>query len=247
MTPFGQDAIRPVLAVVPARGGSKGLPGKNVRLLAGLPLIAHSIRCAQACDVVDTVVVSTDSDEIAQVARGFGAVVPFLRPAELASDVAPMWPVIRHALAETERHTGQRYGSVLLLDPTTPGRSPSDLSAGVTRLAADASADGIVGVSESEHNPLWYCVVEDGGYMRDLIPEARQYARRQDVPPVYEINGAMYLWTRRHVLEADDWRVGRLLMHVLPRARAINIDDLAQFERAQAAFDSGAIQFPWVQ
>src|SRR4051812_8742805 len=114
----------PCLAVVPARGGSRGLPGKNVRPLAGLPLLVHSLRCAALAPDVTRTVVSTDSAEIAQVARAHGADVPFLRPAELATDEAPMMPVLAHAVAAVEAEEGRAYGSVLLLDPTSPGRTP---------------------------------------------------------------------------------------------------------------------------
>jgi N-acylneuraminate cytidylyltransferase len=238
--------VRPLLAVVPARGGSKGLPGKNVRSLHGLPLIAHSIGCARLSPEIDRLVVSTDSEEIAAVARAHGADVPFLRPAELASDTAAMWPVIKHALRATEEIDGVEYASVLLLDPTSPGRLPLDIANAVRQLESDPAAVGVIGVSEPDFNPLWYCVVNEGGYMSDLVPGANRYARRQDVPPVYKINGTLYLWRREHVLTADDWRTGRLLMEVIPQERAINIDVAAQFEQVSASLDAGTLDFPWL-
>jgi N-acylneuraminate cytidylyltransferase len=240
--------VRPVLAVIPARGGSKGLPGKNIRPLRGLPLIAHSIRCAGLAADVSRVIVSTDSDAIAEVARAHGADVPFLRPPELASDTAAMWPVIQHALRTVEELDGIQYGSVLLLDPTSPGRLPEDIAAAVAALEGDDTADGVVGVSEPEFNPYWHCVVDDGaGYMRDLIPGAGGYARRQDVPPVYRINATLYLWRRAHVLGAADWRTGRMRMHVLPESRAMHIDDVEQFEHANLALEAGLVKLPWLE
>src|SRR6476659_10209617 len=113
-----------VLAVVPARGGSKGLPGKNIRPLAGLPLLAHSLRAAALVPSVTRCIVSTDSPEIAAVARGAGGDVPFDRPTELAADETPMAPVLRHALAFVEEHEGAAYDYLLLLDPTSPVRRP---------------------------------------------------------------------------------------------------------------------------
>lgn len=242
----GDTGVRPLVAIIPARGGSKGLPGKNVRPLHGLPLIAHSIQCARATPEIDRVIVTTDDDAIAEVARQYGADVPFRRPPELASDTAAMWPVIKHALAETKREGRAHYGSVVLLDPTSPGRFPSDISEAVRRLEEDPEADGIIGVSEPEFNPMWYCVVEEGGYMRDLVPGANRFARRQDVPPVYRINGTLYVWRRRHVLQADDWRTGRLLLHVIPAERAINIDTIDQFDAVGAGLAAGRIHFPWL-
>ena len=240
------SAVRPVLAVVPARGGSKGLPGKNIRPLAGLPLIAHSIRCAAASPSVDRVIVSTDSDEIADVALAHGAEVPFRRPAELATDGAAMWPVLQHALRETEQLDGSRFGSLLLLDPTSPGRTPEDVEAAVAALERDPTSDGVVAVSEPDFNPYWHCVVEEGGYMRDLIPGAERFARRQDVPTVYRINGSLYLWRRDFVLETTNWRAGRLQLHEMPERRAIHIDDAEQFEHAEHLLRSGAVRLPWL-
>ncbi|MEW6719492.1 MAG: acylneuraminate cytidylyltransferase family protein, partial [Thermodesulfobacteriota bacterium] len=182
--------VKPVLCVIPARGGSKGLPGKNIRPLAGLPLIAHSLRCAGMCAGIARTIVSTDSGEIAAVARANGADVPFLRPEELAGDTTPMLPVLQHALREMERIDGKRYGSVLLLDPTSPGRFPSDVEECVRRLDADPAADGVVGVSRPDFNPYWHCVVEREGYMAPLIPGADRFGRRQDVPAVYRINAS---------------------------------------------------------
>ena len=235
-----------LLAIIPARGGSKSLPGKNVRLLAGLPLIGHSIRCAQLTPAITRTIVSTDSEAIASVAEDLGADVPFLRPADLASDSAAMWPVIQHALVETERQSDVLYDAVVLLDPTSPGRIPEDIETAVAELQRDPRADGVIGVSEPEFNPYWHCVVDRDGYMQDLIPGAQSYVRRQDVPPVYRINATLYVWRREHVLGADDWRSGRLRMYVVPDLRAFHIDDAAQFQRAELMLEHGLIQLPWL-
>ena len=105
---------------------------------------------------------------------------------------------------------------------------------------------GVVGVSEPEFNPYWHCVIEKNGYMEDLIPGARQYGRRQDVPVVYRINATLYLWRREHVLESEDWRTGRLKIQPVPEARAIHIDDAEQFERAELMISKGLIKLPWI-
>lgn len=238
--------IHPVLAVVPARGGSKGLPGKNIRPLAGIPLIGHSIRCAKMTPEVDRIIVSTDSEEIANVARREGAEVPFLRPAELAGDKTAMWPVMRHALEQMERLDGRRYESLLLLDPTSPGRTPDDIRKAIEILSGDPSCDGIIGVSEPEFNPYWHCVIEEGGYMRDLISGAERFSRRQDVPTVYRINATLYLWKRDFVLTADNWRTGRLKMLEVPEARAIHIDELDQFELTNLRLEKKMVTLPWL-
>ena len=128
-----------VLAVIPARGGSKGLPGKNIRSFAGLPLIAHSILFAKMCPEIDRCIVSTDSSEIAEVARRYDADVPFLRPSDLAQDDTPMWPVIHHALDYVEESGGVKYELVILLDPTSPGREPADVAETVRRIIGGAA------------------------------------------------------------------------------------------------------------
>ncbi len=236
-----------MLAVIPARGGSKGLPGKNIRPLAGLPLIAHSIRCAALCPEITRTVVSTDSDEIADVARANGASVPFRRPPELAQDASAMWDVIQHALRETERVDGVRYESVLLLDPTSPGRLPADVSQAAALLDAPGDCDGVVAVSEPDFNPYWHSVVDVDGYMRDLFPQARTFERRQDVPIVYRINGALYLWRRSLVTECANWRDGRHRMLVIPESRALHFDELEQFELAELRIRHGRLRLPWLE
>jgi len=182
------------------------------------------------------------------VARQYGGVVPFARPGELASDTAAMWPVIQHALREMEGLDQIQYGSVLLLDPTSPTRLPEDIRQAAAMLGEDQQADGVIAVSEPEFNPYWHCVVDSGnGYMRDLIPGAGKYARRQDLPTVYRINGLLYLWRRAHVLESTNWRAGRLRMHIVPESRALHIDDVAQFEHAARLLETGALRLPWLK
>jgi CMP-N,N'-diacetyllegionaminic acid synthase len=236
-----------VLAVIPARGGSKGLPGKNIRPFAGLPLIAHSILCAKMCPGVSRVIVSTDSDAIAARALEYGAEVPFRRPAELAGDTAAMWPVIKHALNESETVFKESYDAVVLLDPTSPARLPTDIAAALSTLASDDQCDGVIGVSEPEFSPYWHCVVEENGYMRDLFPTAKMFERRQDVPTAYCINASLYVWTRSLVLESDNWRSGRLRMHIVPAIRAIHIDELHQFEIAELMVKNGLLSLPWLR
>lgn len=239
--------MRPLLAVIPARGGSKGLPGKNIRDFGGLPLIAHSILLARMCPEIDRLVVSTDSEEIAAVARRFGADVPFIRPAELATDAAPMWDVLRHALATVERLDGRAYGSLLLLDPTSPAREPVDVAAAVRMLEEHPDADGIVAVSQPKFSPIWHAVVEREGFMADLVDGSR-WDRRQDVPTAYVINGALYVWRAAFVrAETASWRrKGRHLMYEIPDVRAMSIDTLEEFAQAEALVTSGIVDLPWL-
>jgi CMP-N,N'-diacetyllegionaminic acid synthase len=231
-------AERPVLAVVPARGGSKGLPGKNLRLLAGQSLLEHAVRFARACDSVGEVVVSTDSDEIAAAARAAGAEVPFLRPAELATDETPMWPVLVHALEEVDPYG--RWEFLLLADPTAPVRSPADVEAALERLRADPCADGIVSVAEPNFNPVWQCVVDRDGYMAHLLPGGARLTRRQDAPEVRYINGSFYLWRTTFVRGGHaSWFEGRTLMHLVDSYGSIDTE--YDLRRLEALIDAGAL------
>lgn len=234
-----------ILAVIPARGGSKGLPGKNIRPLAGLPLLGHSLACAALCPQLARTIVSTDDAAIADVARGLGGDLPFSRPAELARDDTPMMPVLRHALVETELLSSSHFDAVLLLDPTSPGRLPADVEQACALLEADAGADGVVACSRPTFNPFWVGVTEDAGYMKPLPGPSVAYTRRQDVPPFFRINGALYLWRRDYILTGS-WPAGKNLLLEIPEQRAFSIDDESEFRAADALIRAGVIELPWL-
>lgn len=236
-----------MLALVPARAGSKGLPGKALQPLAGLPLIGHTIELARRCPEVSRIVVSTDSEEIAQTAVAFGADVPFLRPGELARDETPMWPVVRHALDELET-TAPAFDSVLLLQPTSPLRLPEDVAAAVATLADRPDADAVFGVSVPAHNPVWAAMVERDGYLERLLADAVAYSRRQDLPRVLEVNGSLYLWRAGVVREhADDPTATARVAPVEIRAvRAVDIDDETDLALAAGLLRAGVVTLPWL-
>lgn len=235
-----------VLAVIPARGGSKGLPGKNIRRLAGLPLLGHSLRCAGLSVGVTRTIVSTDDEAIAEVARSLGGDVPFIRPSELARDDTPMMPVLKHALSAIEQEEGRTYDSVLLLDPTSPGRIPADVAKAIELLAANDGADGVIACSRPTFNPFWVGVVLKDGYARSAFDTDSRYVRRQDVPPFYRINGALYLW-RRSFIENGVWPGGDQLMIEIPESRAFSIDDEYEFRLAELVLGSKLVDLPWLK
>lgn len=220
-----------VIATICARGGSKGLPGKNLRELQGLPLIAHSILQAQACGAVAAVYVSTDDASIAQVARDAGARVPFLRPAALASDEAPKLPALEHLVDWVEQHEGP-VQTVVDLQPTSPLRVPGDIDAAIR---ADRDAPLVVSVCESRDNPYFNLVERDrDGHV--TLSKGLGSGRRQDVPEVYALNGSIYVWQRaalRSAAQQGLWSVSRIGLYVMPRSRSVDIDDLEDFEYAQ--------------
>lgn len=235
-----------VLAVIPARGGSKGLPGKNIRPLVGLPLLGHSLRCAAMAPGITRTVVTTDSDEIATVARSLGGDVPFMRPAELAQDDTPMMPVIQNALTMIERAEGTLYDAVLLLDPTSPGRTPDDIARAIELLAGDPDVDGVIACSRPTFNPFWVGVVERDGYAEPAFDTSARYKRRQDVPPFFRINGSLYLWRRAYVTSGA-WPGGAHRLLEIPEARAFSIDDEYEFRLAELVLENRLITLPWLE
>jgi CMP-N,N'-diacetyllegionaminic acid synthase len=237
--------VHPILAVIPARGGTKGLPGKNVRPLHGLPLIAHSLQLAALCPEIARCVVSTDDPIIAEVARVHGGDVPFLRPPELARDDTPMISVLQHALREMERADGMTYGSVLLLDPTSPGRLPEDVARAVQLLDGDPNAQGVIACSKPTFNPFWVGVVERGPYIAPAF-DGPEFQRRQDVPAFMRINGALYLWRREFIERGASWRDEPHRALEIPESRAFSIDDLYEFELAEQLIATGLVDLPWL-
>lgn len=237
-----------LLAVIPARGGSKGIPNKNILPFAGLPLIAHTLLFAKMCPEISRCIVSTNSSQIAEIAKEHGGDAPFFRPDELAQDNTPMWPVLRHALNWVEQIEDEPYDYLILLDPTSPAREPADLTNVLEMMKGNPEADGIISVSEPEFSPIWNCVVEQDGWMNDLFDDASNYGRRQDVPTVYWINGAMYIWRTGFVRqEEESWRLTkRNMAYLIPQHRAMSIDSRLEFDRAELMVNAGLIHFPWL-
>lgn len=219
-----------IVATICARGGSKGLPGKNVRLFAGKPLIAHTIEQARACAGIGRVCVSTDDDAIAEVARAFGAEVPYRRPAELATDTAAKLPAIEHLVRHLESQ-GAVVDTVVDLQPTSPLRTREDIEAA---LALGGSAPLVVSVTEPSHNP-YYTLVEQQPDGTLALSKPASFARRQDAPQAWGLNGALYVWQRAALARAAEqgfWSVAAR-PYVMPRNRSIDIDDLEDFEMAE--------------
>jgi N-acylneuraminate cytidylyltransferase len=216
--------------------------------LAGLPLIAHSILLSKLCLEIDRCIVSTDSEQIAAVAREYGADVPFLRPSELAEDDTPAWAVVQHAIREMEKLDGKHYASLLLLQPTAPCRLPQDVTRALDVLDGDSAAVGVVAVSEPEFNPRWVCVEERGGYMKQPFSGSESYTRRQDVPPVYRINGLLYLWRRNHILTAPEPRYNHQphKMLLVPEVRAGDVDTAQDLAMIELLIREGLVQLPWL-
>ena len=223
------------VAIIPARGGSKGLPGKNVRALCGKPLIAWSIEQALACPEIDAVVVSTDSEAIAAVAEAHGARVPFLRPAELATDDATSIAVIRHALDQLEG-LGESYEYVVLLEPTSPLRDVADIRGSLALLSTHASAQSVVGVAAVEAaHPAFLFQVADGGLLRPSSSVAPTGVRRQDLRETYYyLEGSVYASDIGALREHESFYHAATAPWVVQRYKALEVDELSDFITAEA-------------
>ena len=221
------------IAVIPARSGSKGLPDKNIRLVNGKPLIAYTIEAAIESGCFETVHVSTDSEQYAEIARQYGADVPFLRSAALATDTASTWDAVREALARYAE-LGKTFDTMTLMQPTTPLRTGEDVRAAYD-LLREKQAKSIIAVCEVDHSPLWCDTIPDNGSMKGFGHKELAWVNRQELRPYYRVNGAIYLLTVTGIdIPPDDMiyedRCYALLME---RKKSVDIDsedDLAMAE-----------------
>ncbi|HEV8346609.1 MAG TPA: acylneuraminate cytidylyltransferase family protein [Vicinamibacterales bacterium] len=228
-----------ILGVVTARGGSKTIPGKNLKPLGGKPLIAYSIEAARQSGVFDRTIISTDDQAIAEAAEALGCERPFLRPASLARDDTPHLPVVQHAV-DTLRHGGYDADAVMILQPTSPLRRPEDIRCAVDLLEA-TGADSVISVSKvpDHYNPLRTVRVDDRGLATmfvDGAPVRTRPVRRQDVPPAWAIDGAIYLFRTAVLSAAPPSLYGdSTAVYVTPPPYGINIDDLDDWQQAERA------------
>lgn len=208
-----------LLALIPARGGSKGIPRKNIRSFSGKPLLQWTIEAALMSSSVDHVVVSTDDPEIADIARACGAQVPFLRPLELASDAAPAIGTVLHALAQLPK-----VCDILLLQPTSPLRSVEDIQ-GIIKLYRDSKIQSIVSVSRSHKHPAWMYSLSSDNILQALA-EFPVADCRQQLPPAYVLNGALYLASRTFLERHHGFLSSNTMGFVMPPERSVDIDTL---------------------
>ena len=235
-----------VLAIIPARAGSTGLPGKNIRPFCGVPLINHSFLCALRIPELTDIIISSDSEEI------LAAACPdpelwLRRPSELAQDDTPVWDVIRYVLAAREKQKGMHFDYVVLLEATSPCRKPEWVSEALKLLKEKPHADGVHGVSLTPFNPIWNCLLEREGYLEYLVPQGRLYHRRQDVPPTYRMDGSLHIWRARFVRETEGgYHWGRYIGYKTDPRWACSIDTLEDFETLVEKVQKGAIVLPWM-
>ncbi len=222
-----------VLGVVTARGGSKGLPGKNIRPFCGKPLIAWSIDTAFGTNLLDAVVVSTDDPQIASVAKQYGAEVPFLRPPELAGDTASSIDVVLHAI-DTLKVSGREFDIVVLLEPTSPLRESDDIRAALEKMLV-AGAGAVVSVCRAEStHPAFMFRQEENSRLSPFMERSPTGLRRQEIEPLYFLDGTIYA-SRIDVLRAKrSFYHNGTVAYEVPKWKSLEIDDIDDFQMIEA-------------
>lgn len=221
-----------ILGIIPARSGSKGIPGKNIKLLSGVPLIGYVARDAQESKFLDRVIVSTDSEEIGTVAQQFGIEFPFLRPKEISGDKSPSTEFIKHALI-TLKDRGEYYDAVCLLQPTSPFKPVGFIDACLAKFIKD-QLDSLISVLEvpHEYNPHWVFEESQSGDLKISTGDAQLISRRQDLPKAYFRDGSVYVFKSDLVLE-NNILVGGKLGYLLSDERYYcNLDTIKDWELA---------------
>ena len=221
-----------VLGAIFARGGSKGVPQKNIRLLCGKPLIAYAIEAARAVKRIDDVIVSTDDVKIAEVATQYGAKVPFMRPAELAADTAPEILAWKHAVKEYERITGKAVDVLVSVPATAPLRGSVDVANCIERLLS-TDADVVFSVTAAHRNPYFNMVKLDADGNARVVMDGSGVTRRQDAPPVFDVTTVAYAVRVPFLLSCQQMWDGKVKTVEVPQERSLDIDTLADLELAE--------------
>ncbi|WP_428026084.1 cytidylyltransferase domain-containing protein [Arcobacter sp.] len=220
------------LAVVPARGGSKRIPRKNVRNFCGKPLIAWSIEAGLHCKYIDKVVVSSDDEEILKISKNFGAEI-IKRPMVLASDVATTFDALKHTIENIEK-----YDYIVLLQPTSPLRDENHITAAI-ELLEEKTADAVISVCEMDHSPLWSNILPKDGNMSGFLRDEILNKRSQDLDKYHRLNGAIYICKTDRLLEEKSFILKEnIFSYIMDRESSIDIDEEIDFMLAQCIMDS---------
>lgn len=226
-----------ILAIIPARSGSKGLKDKNIKPLCGLPLCAYTIRAAKESGIFAEIHFSTDSEKYAAIAREHGASVPFLRDSELASDTASSWDVVKAVLDRYDA-MGMSFDAVALLQPTVPFRSADDLRSAL-KILEQKKANAVVSVTDPEHSPLWSVTLPEDGNMSAFHERFNSLTARQKLDKYYSLNGAIYLAKVPYLRTCHDIYEARCYAYFMPRDRSFDIDDQLDFDICEFMMSRG--------
>jgi CMP-N,N'-diacetyllegionaminic acid synthase len=224
-----------IIAIIPARGESKGLPGKNIKELCGKPLIAWTIEAGLGSQYIDEVVVSTDSEEITRVARTFGASVPFYRPADLSGDTATSFDVVKHALSFYKDELHKEFDYVLMLEPTSPLRDKVDIDSAIEQLLSNPQASAIVGICKTEsQNPAFLAKKSNTNCLVGYENKDMRVLRRQEISDVYFFEGSVYISHTETLLTRKTFYHECTLGYEVPKWKSPEIDDMDDFVIVEA-------------
>jgi len=226
-----------ILALIPARGGSKRLPEKNIKLLGGKPLIAWSIDHAKKSKYIDRVIVSTDSLEIAKVSKECGADVPFMRPCNLATDIATSVDVVIHCLDWIKENEGIEYDYVMLLQPTSPLRDETHIDESIKKFFSDPKTLSLVSITKVKKNPRWMKIIRGDGFLDDFIKDGKACSKGQNVSDVFVLNGAIYIAKSREMRLYKSFITPYTSYYEMNEERSIDIDDQYDFSFAASIME----------
>lgn len=223
-----------VVGFIFARAGSKSIPDKNIKILDGIPLIAHSIKAGLKCASIDHIIVSTDSQKIADIALKFGAEVPFIRPKELAQDNSNELDAWKHAIQAYEQHYKKNIGLFISLPPTAPFRSTEDIENCIKEFNS-VDCDIVITVKEAKNNPYFNMVKNNKlGFSEIVIPESKKSLfRRQDAPKIFDMTTVAYVADTRYILNSTGILQGKVRSVIIPDDRALDIDNIIDFQFAE--------------
>jgi CMP-N,N'-diacetyllegionaminic acid synthase len=225
-----------MLAIIPARGGSKGIPDKNIIDLAGKPLIAYTIQAAKEAPSVSKIVVSTDDKKIAEISRHYGAEVPFFRPSELATDDSPVIETYLYTIERLQKEFNQRYEGFIVLQPTSPLRTAQDIENAV-RLFREKDADSVISVTLANHPPFWAKKIDDNGVLRSYFQDTGVDNRnRQNYPETYLPNGVIFIFKYSMLRKNRTYYSNKTYPYVMPKERSLDIDDKIDLNYAECLF-----------
>lgn len=227
-----------VLAIILARGGSKRVPGKNIRPVFGKPLIAWSIEAAKKSKYIDRIIISTDDNKIAQVAKKFGAEAPFIRPPVFSSDTATSVSAILHTLNWIKKNENKKYDLFILLQPTSPLRTSQQLDESLENIADNNKAYTLISVTKVNQTPFWMKTINKQGFIEDFLKDEKSGAstRSQDLPTIYIPNGAIYIAKTNIFLKSNQLYTEKTIPFIMDRVYSADIDEEADFDFAEAMF-----------
>lgn len=231
-----------VLFVITARGGSKGVPRKNVRMLGGMPLIAYKIISAQKCQYNKRIIVSTEDEEIAKISREYGAEVPFVRPIELATDLASSMDVVLHTMNWVMENDKDQYDYVCLLEPSSPFSSYRDLDNALA-LIVESNADTLLGMKEVEVSTNFIHSLDEKGYLSEFYYAIKDLSsiRRQDQKKEYTMNGCMYIAKWDYFIENHLFHSENSIPYIMPEESSVEIDSMLNYETACRIIENGLV------